>query len=68
MHYYLLLARNATIGSLFYYSIMNSVKNYYLSRTDCSTFYKTFIAHFFTRNILLNEGIVIGLLVGRYIQ
>jgi len=68
MNYYLTTARNAMIGSVVYYTIITSIRTHYYSRYEYSVFYKTIIGHFLTRNIFFNEGLVIGILLGRYIQ
>lgn len=68
MNYYLLLTRNALIGSMLYYTTLKCIRNYYYSRQDFSVFFKTIIDHMLTRNVFINEGLIFGLIVGRYIK
>ena len=68
MNTYLLTTRNAMVGSVVYYAMITSVRNHYASRYDYSVFYKTIIEHFLNRNPFFNEGFIIGILVGRYIE
>lgn len=68
MNTYLLTTRNAMIGSFLYYAMITSVHNHYASRYDYSVFYKTIIGHFLKRNPFFNEGLIIGILVGKYIE
>ena len=68
MNYYLTTSRNAIFGSFIYYAMITTIRNHYAYRYDYSVFYKTIIGHFFTRNPFFNEGLVIGIIVGRYIE
>lgn len=68
MNTYLLTTRNAMAGSLLYYTMITSLRDHYYSRYDYSVFYKTIIGHFLNRNPFFNEGLIIGILVGRYIE
>ena len=67
MNYYL-TTRNAIIGSVVYCTMITSLRNHYYSKYEYSVFYKTIIGHFLSRNIFLNEGLIIGIIVGRYIE
>ena len=68
MNTYLLTTRNAMVGSLLYYTMITSLRDHYYSRYDYSVFYKTIIGHFLNRNPFFNEGLIIGILVGKYIE
>lgn len=68
MNTYLLTTRNAMVGSFLYYAMITSLRDHYYSRYDYSVFYKTIIGHFLNRSPFINEGLIIGILVGRYIE
>ena len=66
MSYYL-LTRNAVSGSIAYYVLLRSIR-YYYSRRDYSVFCKTMIDHLLRRNIFINEGLLFGVIIGKYLK
>jgi len=67
MSYYL-LTRNAVSGSIAYYVLLQSIRCYYYSRRDYSVFCKTMIDQLLRRNIFINEGLLFGVIIGKYLN